>query len=125
MTMGEYVYNMWNPIGVKWRFSIPLPLKILKSASLLGNAFIHNFLIDVFNRILQMRWKKVIDQEKLVPILNPRFDRGFFSYGMGDHVFDNSRLKDLGYEFQYPSFVNGYHQTVQWYKDHNWIPKAV
>ena len=38
-----------------------------------------------------------------------------------DVLFDNSKLKDLGFEFTYPDARDGIRDTLRWYHDHGWI----
>lgn len=125
LSLGEFIEKLCDPIGVNWKMSVPLFKLPVKVAGIVGNIATPDFMLKMINVQLKRYWGQIVLDYKLEPALSPRFDRGYFSYLYGDHAFDNTKLKALGYKLRYPSFDRGYEQAVQWYKNHNWIPSAV
>lgn len=123
-TMGEYIHNIVEPLDVNWSpFTVPIPTAPLAwLARSLGLA--PDGLFALLNRVLQSEWAGLRECCSLEPALNPRFDKGFLSYGLGDHAFDNSRLKAAGYVLRYPHFAAGYRETIRWYREQRWIPES-
>jgi nucleoside-diphosphate-sugar epimerase len=38
-----------------------------------------------------------------------------------DRIWDNSKLKETGFKFQYPTMERGMSETLTWYKDNGWF----
>lgn len=125
LPLGEFVEKMWEPVGARWWLQVPVMKLPLKIASIFGNILLPDVAIDLFNFILKRRWDSVVKDEQVLPFLSPRFDRGFFTYTMGDHVYDNSKLKNLGYKLRFEKFDRGYEQTVRWYMQNRWMPGSI
>jgi len=75
-----------------------------------------------FNRVLQSLWRTVTKGKALSDALPPRIDMEATAYLGGDTIFDASRLLSTGFEFRYPTFEEGWRQTLEWYEEHRWIP---
>jgi len=56
--------------------------------------------------------------------LVPDFSRDFMSFMLGDRVYDNSRIKELGYKLRYPDSREGMRETFKWYQKNRWLPRA-
>ena len=54
--------------------------------------------------------------------LRPRLDREAFDFAVHDVIFDNSRLKAMGFSYRYPTFEEGWRATYEWYVKNRWIP---
>ncbi|MCA9563932.1 MAG: NAD(P)-dependent oxidoreductase [Myxococcales bacterium] len=67
-------------------------------------------------------WRRVVEQEGLVPALSPSIERDMLGYMVADHIYDVSRLKALGFEWKYPDTVEGLRETHQWLVENRWIP---
>jgi nucleoside-diphosphate-sugar epimerase len=123
-TSGEYFHNIADPLEVNWgsltihlsASSMALSTRLMEWVPALG--------FEGLNWILQTEWSQIVKKHGLEPALNPRFDKGFLSYGNGDHVYDNTRLKEAGFELRWPRFDEGYRKTIQWYQDQRWIPAS-
>jgi hypothetical protein len=85
-------------------------------------ALLPNALYTAFNQFLERRWDTVLNRHGLLPMIKPRFDRGFTSFGRGDYAFDNAKIKALGYELRYPDFKTGWEQSARWFMENGWIP---
>ena len=44
------------------------------------------------------------------------FEKAALNLLFSDHIFDNTRLKKIGFEYSYPSFKQGIQETLLWYK---------
>jgi len=121
-TVGDFFHNIVEPLSLdRGAFSLPLhPALLMHSSKLLLR--VPEIGLASVNRLLQAEWSRIVEAQGLLPALNPRLDRGFFSYGLGDHVYDNSKLKAAGYKFQWPAFSAGWRETVRWYQEQKWIP---
>lgn len=53
----------------------------------------------------------------------PRLDRDLLSFLLGDRVYDNTRLKDLGFTFRYPDPRKGFSDAIKWYQKNKWLPR--
>jgi len=54
--------------------------------------------------------------------LRPRLDKEAFEFAVKDMVFDNTKLKQLGFQYKFPNFKEGWKHTYAWYKENRWIP---
>ncbi len=53
--------------------------------------------------------------------VRPRFEASMAGYITHQYYFSNQKLKDLGFEFQYPDFKKGTLDTLNWYRDMQWL----
>ncbi|MFX1517915.1 MAG: NAD-dependent epimerase/dehydratase family protein [Promethearchaeota archaeon] len=49
------------------------------------------------------------------------FEKTSLKLLFSDHIFDNNKLKDFGFEYSVPSFQMGIERTLQWYKQQGYI----
>lgn len=124
LSLGEFIEKLWEPTGIKWRLKVPVTKLPLKLASIFGNILIPDFALNLFNSALAGQWKKVVSSKGIKPTLDPRIDRGLFGYASGDHIYDNSKIRNLGYELAFPEFDKGYLETINWMKQNQWVPSA-
>lgn len=102
------------------RWSIPLALPLVRYLRLFID---HDIVFDALNGALGKLWDRVRKQEGLVSDgVTPRVDRQSLVYMLGDFVLDNSKLKTLGFEYQYPDLESGWRHTLAWYRENRWIP---
>ena len=55
----------------------------------------------------------------------PRIDRESLDYASGNFVFDNSKLKAMGFDYRYPDYESGCRQALAWYYENRWLPEPV
>jgi len=56
--------------------------------------------------------------------LKPSLDLDFLGYLRSNHILDTSRLKSTGFRFNYPSTLDGLRQSIEWYRENGWLPRA-
>ena len=121
-TVGEFFGNIVEPLGLPGSpFTIPLSPGLMGWSTKILMQLPPAALLPV-SRFLQAEWSRVVRHHGLVHALNPRLDKGFLSYGSGDHVFDNSKIKAAGYQLRWPDFATGWRETTRWYQAQKWIP---
>ncbi len=54
--------------------------------------------------------------------LSPKLDNEAMVYMLKDVLLDNSKIRSAGYELKYPTFADAWTQTIEWYKEHKWLP---
>ncbi len=79
-------------------------------------------LLNFINKRMAKQWDELKEQHGLTDDLRPRLDQDWIDYMLTDHVYDNTRLKDLGMEWKHPDLVQGLKETIEWYREHEWIP---
>ncbi len=75
------------------------------------------------NQIIGERWDALAAEHSLEPGFRPRIDASAFHYFSSQHLMDNSRLKELGFEYRYPDPIEGLRKTIEWYQENRWIPR--
>lgn len=100
---------------------IPFPSPLVAAAlPLLG----YPAPFELMNRITGALWDRVVERENLEPELAPRVDMEAMAYMTGNVIFDSRRLKRTGFKFRYPTFLEGWTETVRWYRANRWLPSA-
>lgn len=109
-TVGE-VFNVADnaPISIEDSFKIVTAL-INKKAP---RFHIPKWLVYLYGYIDRF-WNRLLRKTSL-------FEATSLKLLFSDHVFDNNKLKDLGFEYSVPSFQMGIETTLQWYKQQGYI----
>ncbi len=76
------------------------------------------------NERLARGWKMLEQRLGVREFLAPMLDPEFISYIRGDHLMSSEKLRKTGFEFKYPDTKAGLKETIAWYREQNWIPKA-
>jgi hypothetical protein len=121
--MSEQISTMLETAGLKLtRWSLPLPTLLLRSLRPLID---HDLVFRMLNRRSVAMWDRIRRDAGLASDgLIPHLDRESLDYMVGDFIFDNSKLKALGFEYHYPDLESGWRHTLQWYRDNGWIPST-
>lgn len=120
-TMGAYIATVLRLGGVRPAgLELPFPRGLLR----LAEPFIsYHALFDATNAGLGWVWSWFRKHHGLDPGgLAPRVDMESLPYMAGDAVFDTSRLPALGFEYRYPDFAAGWQDSLDWYREHRWLP---
>lgn len=116
----DFIGAMAEPLGIKVLKTLPynrvIAYMFLRPVELLPD------ITGGFNRRLNKQWEEVKEEHGLTGNLTPRIDKDWIGYTMHDHVFDFTAIEDLGMEWKYPDFKEGIRETIEWYKENEWIP---
>jgi len=117
---GDYAQIVLELGGMRplpWR--VPFPTALLQAGAPLIN---QPALSAGLNRVLAGAWKLTARWHRLVPDgVAPRLDLEALPYMIRDTIFDNSRLKSLGFQYTYPDFRAGWENTLSWYRAQRWL----
>jgi nucleoside-diphosphate-sugar epimerase len=119
--LGEIIELFLDSVGIDGVRALPVPDLLVSTLARVG-AVLPNAIYSIFNDFLERRWDTVLNKHGLLPMIKPRFDRGFTSFGRGDYAFENAKIKALGYELRYPDLRSGWGESVKWFMDNGWIP---
>lgn len=122
LTSEEFTRTLMTPLGVSVRFYIPSWL-FQPLYKFIVKPVLRKYL-DKINRMTESAWNNLIKEGKIVPELRPRLDKDWLDYLEASSAFDNSKLKSLGFSYQYPDFRQSVLEVIQWYQDNKWIPCA-
>jgi len=84
-----------------------------------------DLVLGPLNRIASALYAHATRRAGIQSPLRPHLDRETFDFAVRDMIFDNRRLKELGFTYRYPRFEDGWAQTVVWYEQNGWIPPRV
>jgi nucleoside-diphosphate-sugar epimerase len=56
---------------------------------------------------------------------SPVFNEDMLNILYHNHVFDSSRIHDLGYELIVPDVIDGLSESLEWYKDHDILKRNI
>jgi nucleoside-diphosphate-sugar epimerase len=109
-TVGE-IYNIADntPISIEESFRIVSKLIGKKAPQFHIPKWIV-FLYGYFDRL----WNKFVRRTSL-------FEKTSLKLIFSDHIFDNTKLKHLGFQYAVPSFEKGIGSTLEWYKQQGYI----
>ncbi len=90
---------------------------------------LHAMPLKIFKPILNLFGKMSFweAQHLRKPLINgkppvPKIETDTLVYLFGNFWFDNSKIKQLGYQFLFPDRRIGLLETVLWYDKHGWLP---
>ena len=98
----EIFKGVSNHIGF-FTFKLWLPFTLVYLSMMLG-AKLSRWIANIFNK------RALIEQDMI-------------HYLKFDFIFDNTKLKNLGFEFHYPDSIAGLIETINWYHDNGWLSK--
>jgi len=126
LPVGEFLEKIWSALGVKWSSVVLyMPSNLTSVMAGLANICFTDWAFDQINHFLQKQWQRIVVDRKIKPVFNPMLDKTYFRYLIRDHVYDNTKLKQLGYQFRYPHFESGIAQTMDWYRKAQWLPETI
>lgn len=121
LALPDMLEVLLNSVGVQCRKVLPVPASLISMTVRAGSHLPRAF-FTWCTALLQKRWDTIVFSNELLPLFQPRFDPGITTFGRADYIFDNSKLKSLGYELRYPDFEAGWKESVRWYMENDWIP---
>lgn len=121
LALGDLLEVLLNSVGVRCRKVLPVPASLISLFMRAGSHLPGAFFAKATG-LLTRRWDEVVFRHNLMPALQPRLDPGITTFGRSDYIFDNTKLKALGYRLRYPDLKEGWRQSVRWYVENEWIP---
>lgn len=125
--IGESFRYIIETIGIKISGEIRNPKILFIAISRLLNLLIGKAIpfnpFSIINKKLQKHWEEMNKKKGLLPLLRPRIDKDWIGYGTGDHWYDTSSIKALGFTPLFPDFKQGMKETISWYRRNKWIPE--
>lgn len=125
LSMGETFRAIIEPLGMRigrtYKFHPYLYIPLARLGGLLSKVIPFNP-FSRRNRQLQAHWEAMTAKYGLIPALRPRLDKDWVGYGSGDHCYDTSRIKALGFTPAFPDYRAGIRETIAWYQKNRWIP---
>jgi len=124
LPLGDLLSKSLDLAGIRLtRRSLPVPAWLLQCS----RPFIdRDAVIDFLNRRFGAQWDAICRAEGLAAGgVCPRIDRESLDYASGNFVFDNSKLKALGFGYRYPDYESGWRQALSWYYENRWLPEPV
>jgi nucleoside-diphosphate-sugar epimerase len=117
----EFVKMLAEPLGIEVKSVVPYlgPLMALFGATV---PLIPLSAFKPINNFVGKQWDQLCEERGLTSDLKLRFDRDWVGYVTGANYYDVTRLKELGMEWKWPDAREGLRATIEWYKEHEWIP---
>jgi dihydroflavonol-4-reductase len=109
-TTGE-IFNVADDVPISIEESFNIVTELIKRKPL--RFHIPKLLVYFYGYIDRM-WNKILRRSSL-------YEKTSLKLLFSDHIFDNNKLKDLGFEYSIPSFEMGIVTTLQWYKQQGYI----
>lgn len=78
--------------------------------------------MSAVNRLAAALYRRVTRRAGIASPLTPKLDKEAFDFAVRDVIFDNSRLKRLGFHYRHPTFAEAWRQTHRWYEENAWVP---
>lgn len=123
LSMEELFSIIVQPFGYEWKGVVPLSKRNISRVAGLAMNLPDSF----FKRLTEFmrdEWEHVKETYDLSDDLQPKFDRDFLSLLLSDRVYDNSKLKSLGFQLRYPDPLEGFHESIHWYQKYKWLPRV-
>lgn len=120
-SLGVYMDLVLELAGMRRAsFALPFPTRLIRGLTPLIN---HPELTDVVNGVLERIWSRLRLRYGLAyDGMKPRLDLEALPYLTRDTVFDNARLKSLGFTYSFPDFRSGWEDTLRWHRANRWLP---
>lgn len=124
LDIGKNLDALMEPLPMQGGpLKVPIPTKFVTKAA---KAAKREGVIKIFaplNRLVEINWAAVVKEYNLVPALRPRIDADWVGYAVGNHTYDNTKIKKLGLKLLYPDLREGIKETTKWYQDNRWLPR--
>jgi nucleoside-diphosphate-sugar epimerase len=116
-----FIANNPKTIGEAYNIADDFPISIEESFRVLLDFFNHNlpkihfpnFTVSFYG-YLDRLWNRLIGKTSL-------YEKAALPLLFSDHVFKNSKLKQLGFNYTVPNLQTGIKSTLQWYRENGYI----
>ena len=120
VTLGEFIEIATRAYGLPVGRDVPYPTRLF---SAIGPILAQrDMVVDAFSIGLEQIWGYISRRHNLVPGISATVDRETFSYATIEVVFDNTKIKRLGFELKYRSLADGYPEVLRWFQERRWVP---
>jgi nucleoside-diphosphate-sugar epimerase len=120
MAMGELLEVVATCYGLPLGPTIPFPSALVNAvAPALSRS---EFALGWVSKAFEALWAHVVKREGLTPAISATFDRELLDYATRAVIFDNSKLKRLGFTLKYKSLREGYPEVLKWFQENRWVP---
>jgi nucleoside-diphosphate-sugar epimerase len=117
----DFTRAIVEPLGLEFKPMIPYIPPLLSATNAVA-PIIPLKLFEIINKQLGKKWDEFVDEKGLAPELSLRLDRDWIGYMTGDNIYDVSKLEALGMEWKYPNLIEGMKETIEWYREMEWLP---
>jgi nucleoside-diphosphate-sugar epimerase len=122
LSLQELFATIFPPFGYEWKGVIPYSKKLVSAFAKMAMR-LPDAMFQRMTKFMRNEWDYIKEEYDLSDDLQPRFDRDFLSFMLGDRVYDNSRIKALGYKLRYPDPEQGFKEAIEWYQKNKWLPR--
>lgn len=119
LSLGDMFSIACETYGINlMKFEIPISTKeLVKIISPFQNTA-----LKTINSITSTVWNNISNKYKISSPINTNLDPEFLDFAKHDTIFDNTKIKSLGFKLKYPKFIDGWKHAISWYENNNWIP---
>lgn len=96
---------------------LPYPTKVVRLLNPVARK-----LLPLINMACQRIYRLAWNGHQPPYALLPRLDPEAMDFAVRDMLFDNNKLKSLGFTYRYPDFEQGWKETYEWYVKQGWVP---
>ena len=120
LNVGEFTSDLIQAYGYPLGVQIPLPATPILRA--IVARLDRGTTRSLANAVLSQLWSRVAEQHDLVDVFRPTLGDQLLSSAFEDFVFDNTKLKEEGFELAYPDVRLGLREVVAEYQKLGYLP---
>ncbi|MBC7544432.1 MAG: NAD(P)-dependent oxidoreductase [Candidatus Sericytochromatia bacterium] len=119
-SVGELLDVVTEAYGLPQGPALPYPTALVNAVvPLLARS---SFALSVISKATEGLWRHIVGREGLQPAISAGFDKELLDYATQQVVFDNSKLKRLGFTLKFRSLREGYPSVLRWFQANRWVP---
>jgi nucleoside-diphosphate-sugar epimerase len=120
LEFGEVLEVIARAYGFEIGRDVYFPRRVM---SVLGPVLAEReWLLGAGSVALERVWRIIVERHDLAPGIVPGLDREAFMYAAREAVFDNRKLKALGFALRWPGMAEGYPPVLRWFQERRWVP---
>ena len=118
MRFGQLLSLLATLLQLKHR-SLPIPWSVVKQV--LTRPSLTRPLLRWSSKIMEKDRLRIQSVESSSSLLSLQLDEDWAHFLTNDYQFDNRKLIQTGFTFQYPSTNEGLINTIEWYRQRGWL----
>ncbi len=123
ITTGELLELLFSTYKIRIKRPLPQWKCLIALIGYIGLILPSFLTAGIYNWLQNRVWKKIAAKYNLrINKYRPNFDKGLFSYFIGHHVYDTSKIKQLGYKLRYHSYGEELPNIIKWYIERKYLP---